>query len=49
MGLGAVVVEDGAEVVDERDLAGLFVVLREPCSSGSGFDERYADGMNGFP
>lgn len=42
-------VEDGAEVVDERDLAGLLVGLREPCSSGSGFVERYADGMNGLP
>jgi len=48
VGFGVVVVEDGAEVVDERDLVGLFVCLREPCSSGSGFDERYADGTNGF-
>jgi hypothetical protein len=39
VGLGAVVVEDGAEVVDERDLGGLLATLRGPWSSGSGFVE----------
>lgn len=47
--MGVVVVEDGAEVVDERDLAGLLAGLREFCSSGSGLVGRYADGMNGLP
>lgn len=49
MGLGAVLVEDGAEVVDERDLEGLLACFRELCSPGSGFVERYEDGMNGLP
>lgn len=42
-----VVVEDGGDVVDERDLDGLLATLREPCS-GSGFVEMYVDGTNGL-
>ena len=44
-----VVVEDGAEVVDERDLGGLLATFRELCSWGSGFVEMYVDGTNGLP
>lgn len=44
-----VVVEDGAEVVDERDLGGLLATSREPCSWGSGFIETCVDGMGGLP
>ena len=41
-------VEDGAEVVDERDLGGLFTCFRGPCSPGSGLEDMYVDGMNGL-
>ena len=50
MGLvgAVVVVEDGAEVMDECDLGGLLATLREPCSWGSGFVKIYVDGTNGL-
>ena len=48
MGLVGVVVEDGAEVVDERDLGGLLAGLLELCSSGSGFVGMCVDGTNGL-